>query len=414
MEKLAIDGGKKTLDDSTRHFEWPIITEETIQAVNSQLKETISIYNRSGIIERVEKQMEAYFNVKHALLVSSGTLALHTLFFASKLEPGDEVIVPAYTFFATVSPLFFEDIVPILVDCTLDGNINPDKIEEKITEKTKAIIVTHMWGRPCDMKKICAIAKKHNLLLFEDNSHAFGSSINGKKTGTFGDGAAMSLQGGKTITGGEGGLLITNDDEIYYKALLLGHYNKRCKQEIPNNHPLYKYALTGYGLKYRSHPLSCAIIEQQMSHLQDFLDGREKVANYIISEINQLKGLYVVPLPENEKSSWYSLIINYDQNLMNGVKIETFFKGLKAEGCIEADIPTSTCSLSLIPLFQDSTALFPNLSKKMSYKIGDFPIAEYMSKNCIKLPVWYQESEMRYAELYVKAFKKVYHHFIQS
>jgi dTDP-4-amino-4,6-dideoxygalactose transaminase len=140
------------------------------------------------------------------------------------------------------------------------------EIEKKITDKTKAIVVTHMWGIPCDMDAITVIAKKHNLRLLEDCSHAHGAKFNEQKVGTFGDAAVWSLQGQKTVTGGEGGILLTDDGEIHTRALLLGQYNKRCKQEIPRDHPLYQYALTGFGLKLRAHPLAIAMADQQFDH----------------------------------------------------------------------------------------------------------------------------------------------------
>lgn len=131
------------------------------------------------------------------------------------LQPGDEVISPTYTFYATVTPMVFTRAKPVFADRKEDGNIDPWEIEKKITDKTKAIVVTHMWGIPCDMDTITAVAKKHNLRLLEDCSHAHGAEFDGQKVGTFGDAAAWSLQGQKTVTGGEGAILLTDDEEIH-------------------------------------------------------------------------------------------------------------------------------------------------------------------------------------------------------
>lgn len=166
-------------------------------------------------------------------------------------------------------------VKPIFVDASPEtGNIDSSKIARAITSKTKAIIVTHMWGVPCEMEEISDICRKNGIILLEgkhwlftcdmchgwihaliDCSHSHGASINGKKTGTFGDGAAWSIQGDKVLSGGEGGVSLTPYSEVYYRQLLHGHYNKRCKSEIPKDHPLQDFSITGAGLKNRAHPL---------------------------------------------------------------------------------------------------------------------------------------------------------------
>src|SRR3989344_9387912 len=159
--KLAINGGEKAVNLDRQHYVWPPITERTKKAVLKQLEESISIYDRSGIIERLEDKFAHYHGKNHALLTNSGTSALHSMFVGANLRGGDEVICPAYTFFATVTPLFFTGAIPVLADCKEDGNIDPDDIEKRITENTKGIIVTHMWGIPCDMDPILEIARKN-------------------------------------------------------------------------------------------------------------------------------------------------------------------------------------------------------------------------------------------------------------
>ena len=202
--KLAINGGEKAVNIDRRHYVWPPITERTREAVLRQLEESISIYDRSGIIEKLEDKFAQYHGKKHALLTNSGTSALHSMYVGADLRGGDEVICPAYTFYATVTPLFFTGAIPVLADSKSDGNIDPQDIERKITEKTRAIVVTHMWGLPCDMDAIIKIAQQHNLLLFEDASHAYGATFRSRRTGTFGDVSAFSLQAQKTLIGGNG------------------------------------------------------------------------------------------------------------------------------------------------------------------------------------------------------------------
>ena len=193
MSILAINGGKTAVTAPDLHFVWPKITPEVENAVMRQLHDTISVYDRSNIISALEDKMREYYSVKHALLTSSGAAALHTLYVGADLKEGDEVICPAYTFFATVTPLLFCGAVPVLVDCGESGNIDPGEIEAKISSRTRAIMVTHTWGIPCDMDAIRAVAARRGLLVFEYTSHTHGTEYKGQKVGSLGDASVFSL-----------------------------------------------------------------------------------------------------------------------------------------------------------------------------------------------------------------------------
>lgn len=409
--RLAISGGEKTIDIDTPHFKWPPITKDLEKAVLNQLRDTISIYDRSGIFLEFENNFAKYHNRKYSLLCNSGTTAIHSMYVALGLEKGDEVICPAYTFFATVSPLLFTGAVPVLCDCTDNGNIDPIEIKKKLTNKTKAIIVTHMWGVPCDMDEIMNICKEHNLFLLEDCSHAHGALYKGKKIGSFGDISAWSLQGAKNISGGEGGILTTNNEEFYYRALMLGHYNKRCRQEIPKNSPLYKYAVTGMGLKYRAHPLAIQIALNVFNNYDTYLHQKNIFAKKIVDKLLPYKALIPQRIPVDCTSSWYALVFQYDSKKMDGLSLDKFCEALHCEGLCEVDIPTSTVPLNLLPLFQDPNDLFPEYARKFSYKEGDFPMAEKFYKNAIKLPVWGLPNDYNIVDGYINGFIKVLNHF---
>ncbi len=408
--KLAINGGEKTIDIDRPHFIWPPITEKTKDAVLRQLCESISIYNKSGVIERLEGRFSEYFGRKYALLTNSGTNALYSMFVGADLKEGDEVICPSYTFYATVTPLFFTEAVPVLVDSRDDGNIDPYEIERKITENTKAIVVTHMWGLPCDMDSINEIAKKYNLMIFEDGSHAHGATYRNEKVGTFGDASAFSLQAQKSITGGEGGVLLTNNEEIFYRALLLGHYNKRCKQEIPTDHILYQFAVTGMGLKFRIHPIAAAIAEEQFDNLDYILKGRRETAKRMSEELGNLPGIEVPDIADHVEPTWYAFLMQYRPEEIGGLEIGRFYDALLAEGCNELDRPGSTCPLNYHPLFQNPGIIFPRYEGKLRYSRGDFPIAERFHEHSLKLPVWHDPNDP-IINLYIEAFKKVIENF---
>jgi perosamine synthetase len=372
---------------------WPHITEETKKAVNVELDlGEISIYDRSGIFARFEDNFANIYKSKHALLFSSGTAALHAAMVGCGFGPGDEVICPAYTFFATVTPLFQTGAVPVLCDAQEDGNIDPDKIEALITPKTKGLIVTHMWGVPCEMDKIVAICKKHNLKLIEDCSHAHGAIYKGKKVGTFGTVGAFSLQGQKIITGGEGGIIVTDDRDVYERGLLLGHYNKRCKQEILPESKYYAYALTGFGLKLRAHPLAIAIAEEQMGHLDLWHKTMNENAKFFAELLKNVDGIKTPAFINGIEPSWYAFVIQIDSNKLS-ISTKEFCNKLIENGILDADMPGSTCPLNLLKLFQDPSLLYPGYKGLVNYKPGDFPVAENFFNNAIKFPIDIYDTE---------------------
>lgn len=404
---LALLGGSSAVNAPVPHFTWPPLTDETTKVVTDQLAAGISIYDRSGVIEELEEALAAYHGVRHALLTSSGTAALYSMYAACRLGPDDEVIVPAYTFFATVTPLLHLGVVPVLADCDEEGNLDPSDVARRITRRTSAIVVTHMWGTPADVAALRAIASEHEVMLLEDSSHAHGARVGGQKAGTFGSAAAFSMNGPKPLSAGEGGFILTDDEETYYRALLHGQYNKRCRNEIPSGHPLYRYAVTGMGLKHRIHPLAARIALDQLSHLDEYLEGRERTATMMIEQLRELPGLVVPTQAPDVRSSWYGLILQYRAEELDGLPIERFYEALQAEGCRELDRPGSTCPLNLLPLFQEPGALFSELEGTLSYAPGDFPRAEVFHRNTLKLPVWHHEEGLSLAESYVEAFRKV-------
>lgn len=405
--QLALLGGPKTITKSGPHFPWPLVTPAVERAIKEQLYESVSIYDRSGIIAKFEDAFARYHGKKYALLTSSGTATIHSMFVGAGLMPDDEVICPAYTFYATVTPLFHLGVIPVLCDADETGNIDPNKIELLITKKTKGVIVTHMWGVPCKMDEILSLCRKYKLLLFEDASHAHGATYQEKLVGTFSNVAAWSLQGQKIITGGEGGILLTDDKEIYYRALLFGHYNKRCKQEIPKSHPLFKYFITGMGLKLRSHPLAVSMALEQFSHLNEWLSQKRKFVQLFSERLGRLPGIHIPKIYANSQPSWYAYVFQYDKHELGGLSETKFFEALQAEGCTDADRPGSTCPLNLLPLFQDPSQLFPSYKNKLRYRRGDFPIAELFFQRAIKIPVWSFHSDREIVNCYIKAIEKV-------
>lgn len=405
-KKLAINGGIPIFKEKENaRFVHPKITKNIEEVVIKQLYESISIYDNGGIFNEFETNFKNYIGTKYATTFSSGTAALWAMYEGIGLEKGDEVICPSYTFFATATPILFTGATPILVDCENDGNIDVKEIESKITKNTKAIVVTHMWGYPCKMDELKKIAQKYGIFLLEDCSHAHGGKYKGKLLGSFGDAAIFSLQGQKIITGGEGGILVTNNKEINEKSILLGHYNKRCKVEIDKNSELYKFAITGRGMKLRAHPIAIRIANEYFKDINKIHKKKKEYAEMIIENLSGIKGLQILKEEPECENSWYALILKYNQEEMLGVSRERFVEALHAEGAIEVDIPGSTCPINDLELFQHPKELFKE--SKFSYKKGEFKNAEKFFNCIIKLPVWYTEEDKDIVIKYIKAIKKV-------
>lgn len=404
--KLAINGGNKVFKDEIREC-WPKITPEIEKAVVEQLYDTISIYDRSGIIEQMEVEFSKYHSKEYGLLTNSGTSAIHSALNSLNLNKNDEIIFPAYTFFATASPVFHTGAIPVLVDCDENGNIDPEKIKNAITSKTKAVVVTHMWGYPVDYKNIKQICEDNNLIFLEDCSHAHGAKIDDIVVGSLSDISMFSLQGSKIVTGGEGGILLTDDINYYSNAVMLGHYNKRCKQEIPEEHPLYRYSTTGLGLKLRSHPIAVRIAYQIFKDLPEINRQKNIVAAYYQKELENIDGIELIKVSPDTYPSWYTYIFKYTGEEKFGVSREKILNALLAEGCLDMDIPNSTCPLSHLPLFQYPKEVFKNYEDKIYYSKDDFPKANEFYNSILKMPVW-QLEDFDVAEDYIKAIKKVF------
>ncbi|MCP2330937.1 DegT/DnrJ/EryC1/StrS family aminotransferase [Actinoalloteichus caeruleus] len=412
MNALALTGGSPVISQLGSHFSWPPITHATTKAVLDQLTTTVSIYDRSGVIAELEDALQEYFGVRHAVLTSSGTAAVHSTYAATCVEPGDEVIVPAYTFLATATPLFHLGAVPILADSDETGNMSVAEVEARITNKTTAIMVTHLWGTPADIDALLALANRHGLALLEDASHAHGATVHGQKVGTFGHTAAFSMNGPKPLSAGEGGFVLTDDDDVYHRVLLHGHYNKRCRNEIPATSPMHPYAVTGMGLKFRIHPLAAAIALDQLGSLDDYLNGRENVARYLCNQLGELPGIAVPRTPDGVRPAWYGLPLTYVPEELGGLPVKRFHEALLAEGLKEVDQPGSICPLSRFPLFRDPAPVFPHYPhrKRVAYREGQFPVAEQIWQHTLKLPVWHREEDLPLVDRYIDGLRKVIEH----
>lgn len=303
------------------------IEEDDIQTVVDVLK---SDYLTTGPkIEEFEKAVSDYTGAKYAVAISNGTAALHAACFAAGIGEGDEVITTPLTFAASANCVLYCGGTPVFADVDAKTyNIDPEDIRRKITEHTKAIIPVHLAGQPCDMDAIHAIAKEHHLVVIEDGAHALGSEYKGKKIGTLSDMTTFSFHPVKPITTGEGGMIVTNDENFYKRLCLFrSHGITRDESLMTRDEGPWFYQQLELGYNYRMTDIQCALGCSQMKKLDRFLSLRRELVKRYDEAFRSCENI-VIPyqLPETN-SGWHLYIIqvpNCDRKKV--------FEELKAEG----------------------------------------------------------------------------------
>lgn len=232
------------------------------------------------VVKEFEDLFSEFIGTKHAIAVNSGTAALHVALLASGVRPGDEVITTPFSFIASANCCLYCGAIPVFADIDIRTfNISPEAIEKKVTSRTKAVIVTHLYGQPCDMDEIMAICNKYGLILIEDACQAHGAEYKGRKAGSFGIGC-FSFYATKNMLTGEGGMITTNDDTIAGKAAAIRNHG-RCGQ--------YLHDTLGYN--FRMTDIAAAIGIGQLDHLEERNSKRQKNAACLTERISRIKGL---------------------------------------------------------------------------------------------------------------------------
>ncbi len=237
-------------------------------------------------VKSLEEMVQERFSTKHALAVTSGTAALITALSALGIGPGDEVIVPGYTFIASMSSVIIARAVPVLAEIDESLTLDPADVESRITPRTRALMAVHMLGNPCNMEALSAIAERHELILIEDAAQAFGASYKGRRVGTIGKIGTYSFNIFKTINAGDGGMVVTDDDELYFRAFGYhdqGHFPSRAGVEIGNRSII--------GQNYRMNEITGAVLVAQFRRLEDIITRLRQIKARFKSQIQDIPGL---------------------------------------------------------------------------------------------------------------------------
>ncbi len=334
----------------------PFIGEEEIQAVKEVLESGMLVQGEK--VEKFENEFAKYIGCKYGIAVSSGTTALQVGLKALGISKGDEVITTPFSFIATANSILYVGGKPVFADINPETfNIDPEKIEEKITNKTKAVLIVHLFGNPCEMDEIMKICKEHDLFLIEDACQAHGAEYKGKKVGSFGDLSCFSFYATKNMTTGEGGTILTNNEEIAEKAKLLRNHGQE---------KTYEHKILGFN--YRMSDIQAAIGLVQLKKLEEMNKKRMENAKIFNENLSKISWLKIPFIEKNKKHVFHQ----YTIKVLNG-KRDYVLNKLNERGVGAKVYYPKPIHLQLV-------------YKKLGYN-ENLPVSEEIAKQVLSLPV---------------------------
>lgn len=360
-------------------FHAPDIGEEEIAEVSSVLR---SGWLTTGPkVKEFEQEFAAMVGAKHAVAVNSCTAALHLALEAAGVGEGDEVLVPTMTFAATAEVVTYFKAKPVLIDCTADTlNIDTERIEPAITDKTKAIIPVHFAGHPCDLKQIQSIASTRGLHVIEDAAHALPARYQGKMVGSIGDSTCFSFYATKNITTGEGGMVTTDNAEWAARMRMMSlHGLSRDAWNRYSSHGSWYYEILSAGFKYNLTDMAAALGLAQLKKCERFWKARERYAALYREGFHDLPEIICPTASPYVQHAWHLYVIQLDLDRLR-IDRNEFIRQLQQTGI--------GCSVHFIPLH-----LHPYYRDVYSYRPTDFPVANRMYQRIVSLPLYAKMTE---------------------
>jgi len=418
MSKLAINGGKPIVPAGLEK-PWPPITQDDIDAVVNVLKRGVLWGPTEIEVTGLQNEFAEYVGAKHALVVNSGTAAIHACINAIGVEPGDEVIIPAYTFWATAQAVLAQNGIPVFVDIEKETyNIDPKKIEEKINERTKALLPVHVHGIPCEMDEINRIADNYNLMVIEDAAQAVGSEYKGRKAGVLGHMAAFSLNGSKNLPAGEGGVVTTNDDDLYERARSMSMFGEKKIEKGT----IRLYDAQRMGFNYRNNEMADAFCRSFLRRYDKLQAERTELAEYLNRELVKIKGVKPIKIPSHIKTSYHLFKVSiFPEDLgITNIHPKRFRwavqKALQEEGLNlyewhNMPVPGQKVFLNREVYGKDCPWNCHHVrpeSRGMIYDPNDYPNTVDMFDRSFCIKPEYPPNTIDLMELYVAGFKKVF------
>jgi len=380
---------------------WPDIRPEDISAVQSVLERGVLGGVGAPEMTALETEWAAFVGREACLLFNSGTAAIHAALYAIGIEPGDEVITTSYTFAGTWQPILQQGATPVFVDIdprTFD--LDPRRIEERITPRTKAIIAVHIGGMPADLDEILAIAERHGLALIEDACQAHGATYHGRQVGSIGVIGCYSLNSSKILSGGEGGLLVADDPDLLARARRLRTFG----EDIPELAKLTGWNFrpyTGYsiGWNYRHQEMPAALARSQLKRLPAYIATGQHNAAILDEALDGIPGMTTPFVPNDRTSSYYHYRVRLDPSALGlGHLPPTVFRDALGQALLAAGVGCELWHTQPAPAF-------PVFQERGGYDPADYPEAIAMLDSSLviceaRYPIFLQSQELieQYAE----------------
>jgi perosamine synthetase len=348
-------------------FSRPCFSDKDLEEITLKVCNVLrSGWLTSGpLVSKFEEQFADFVGTKYAVALNSCTAALHSILLALGITKGDEVIVPTNTFVATANAVLYTGAKPIFADSDPETfNISPEDVKDKISNKTRAIIVVHLCGNPCEMDALCRIAEENNLILIEDCAHAHGAKYRGRNCGTFGTASAFSFYPNKVMTTGEGGMVVTNDQKLAEKI------------KIIRNHGRASYGpaeITDLGFNYRMPEINAILGLSQLAHISEYVANRNMLAKLYNEELSEIKWITPQKVREGNISSYYAY----------NVKLEDVAPLTRDELMSKLNEKGIETSILYRPVH-----LQPFYSKLFGFTKGRLPVAELLGEKTLALPLY--------------------------
>ena len=391
MEKLAIFGGEPVRKDRI-YYGRQCIGEDDIAAVAETLRGPLITCGPK--VEELESKLCEITKAKHAVAVSNGTAALHIACMALGIKPGDEVIVSSMTFAASANCVLYCGGTPVFADIRPDTyNIDVEDVKRKITDKTKAIVAVDFTGQAVELDELKKICKEHNLYLIEDAAHSIGTKYNGQPVGSIADITTFSFHPVKTVTAGEGGACMTNDDELFKKLSLYRSHGitKNVDEMVRESEGTWYHEQIDLGYNYRMTDFQAALLVSQLSKLEKFSNRRKEIRKLYDEAFGDMPELFIQKsIPESDTTQ-HLYIIRLNPDKLNCNRRE-FFDALRAEGIVP--------QVHYIPVYRHP--YYENLG----YKKGLCPVAEATYEQIMSSPFYSSLTDEEAADT-VTAVKKV-------
>ncbi len=398
----AILGGMPAVTlDGHEANRWPLIGMEDEQAVLAVLRD--GDLSTHAVTRHLEDDYRKYFGVRHALAHCNGTAALLAAFFSLGLEPGSEVLVPSATFWASVVPMLWCGLIPVFCESEPERiGLDPADAARKITARTRAMVVVHLFGMPCRMTELLALADQHGLKVIEDASHAHGATWRGRKCGTLGDIGVFSLQGHKLAPAGEGGVFLTDNETYVERAMCLGDMVRMLGLETP----AARFAGTTFGIKTRMAPLCAAVARTQLRRLDERNARRNENIEYLSERLERL-GFHTFRAPPHIQRVHFEFLVRYNAR-RSGLNRDRLVEALRAEGC-DVGFPRYPL-VHQQPLFTEGAyrhiAAMRGVGNLPDYRADALPQTQAMNNEMLKLPAFPSATRPLLDE-YAGAFEKV-------